>query len=51
MSVNTILVAVRDVDDQQPLLDAVLDVAVPTDASVVLAKAYDEDEYEQRSTN
>jgi nucleotide-binding universal stress UspA family protein len=48
MSVNTILVAVRDVDDQQPLLDAVLDVAVPTDASVVLAKAYDEDEYEQR---
>ncbi|PCR88823.1 universal stress protein [Natrinema ejinorense] len=48
MSVDTILVAVRDVDDQTPLLDAVVDVATPTDASIVLARAYDEEEFEKR---
>lgn len=48
MATDTILVTIRDVGDHQALLKAVLDVAEPTDATVVLAKAYDEEEYEQR---
>lgn len=48
MAIETIVVAVRDVDDQRPLTDAVIDVAGPTDASVMLARAYEEEEYEQR---
>ena len=39
---------VRNVDDQTPLVEAVVDVAGPTDASVVLARAYEEDEYDER---
>lgn len=48
MAIETIVVTVRDVDDQRSLIDAVIDVAGPTDASVVLARAYEEEEYEQR---
>lgn len=39
---------VRNVDNQTPLVEAVVDVAGPTDASVVLARAYEEDEYDER---
>lgn len=49
MSVDTIFVAVRDADDQASLVDAVVDVARPTGASVVLARAYGESEYEDRT--
>lgn len=48
MATDTILVTIRDVGNHQALLEAVLDVAEPTDATVVLAKAYGEEEYEQR---
>lgn len=48
MATDTILVTIRNVGDHQALLEAVLDVAEPTGATVVLAKAYDEEEYEQR---
>lgn len=48
MSVDTIFVAVRDVDDQTPLVDSVVDVAESTGALVVLARAYEEAEYEDR---
>ncbi|MFC7009914.1 universal stress protein [Halalkalicoccus salilacus] len=48
MATDTILVTIRDVGNHQALLEAVLDVAEPTDATVVLAKAYSEEEYEQR---
>ncbi len=51
MSVNTVFVAVRDADDQDPLVDAVLGVAVPTGASVVLARAYGKDAYDQQVDN
>lgn len=49
MPIERLLVTVRDVEDQQPITDAVLDVADPTDALVVLAKAYEEEEYERRA--
>lgn len=49
MPIEKLLVTVRDVEDQQPITDAVIDVADPTDALVVLAKAYEEEEYEQRA--
>lgn len=48
MSVDTILVTVREADEQTSLAEAVVDVAGPTEASVVLARAYDEDEYKKR---
>jgi nucleotide-binding universal stress UspA family protein len=48
MPIETLCVAVRTVENQQPLVDAVIDVAGPTDASVVLAKAFEEDGYEER---
>lgn len=47
MSVDTIFVAVTESDDRTPLIEAVLDVAVPTGATVVLSRAYDESEYEE----
>lgn len=43
-----IVVDISDIDAQKPLLDAVVDVAGPTDASVVLVRTYDEDQYEAR---
>lgn len=49
MSVDTILVAVRDTDDKSSLIDAIVDVAVPTGATVILARAYDEEEYDDRT--
>ncbi len=49
MPINTIFVAVRDADDQTSLADAVVDVAGPTDASVILARAYDEEKFEDRT--
>lgn len=39
---------VQETDEQQPLLDAVLQVADPLDASVILAKAYEPEVYDQR---
>lgn len=48
MSVDTILVAIRDSDDRTPLFDAVVGVAVPTGASVVLTRVFEEEEYEVR---
>jgi len=48
MPIEKLVVAVREADDQQQLVDAVVDVARPTDALVVLASAYEEEEYEQR---
>lgn len=48
MPIETVSVAVRSAKNQQPLVDAVVDVAGPTDALVVLAKAFEEDNYEQR---
>lgn len=48
MSVDTIFVAVRNADDQIPLIESVVDVAGPTDASVILVRAYEEEEYEER---
>lgn len=49
MSVDTIFVAVREADNQTSLADAVADVAGPTGASIILARVYDEEEYEERT--
>lgn len=48
MAIESLLVTVRDVEDQNSLVDTVIDVAGPTDASVVLAKAYEKEEYEKQ---
>jgi len=48
MPIDTIFVPVRDADDQTSLSDAVVDVAGPTGASVVLARTYGEEEYNDR---
>ena len=50
MPTEKLMVAVREADDQQQLIDAVVDVARPTDALVVLARAYEDEEYKQRVT-
>lgn len=47
MPVDTIFVAVTESDDRTRLIESVLDVAVPTGATVVLARAYTESEYEE----
>lgn len=46
MSVDTISVAVTESDDRTALIEAVRDVAVPTGATVVLARVYTESEFE-----
>lgn len=48
MSIDTIMAAVRETEDQTPLAEAVVDVADPTAANVVLARAYKDEEYDER---
>ncbi|AHG01849.1 hypothetical protein HALLA_00730 (plasmid) [Halostagnicola larsenii XH-48] len=47
MSVDAIFVAVTKTDDRTPLIETVRDIAVPTEATIVLGRAYTETEFEK----